>query len=111
MALLDELPPLRVWCSECIGTTTVEPDVVLTTGVTATNNHLSAACVEDLDGFTLGSIACGLGVDLPLKRPDLSSLLRSELELELQPIGVTATANDECARKRIQPKVAETIES
>ena len=111
VALLDELPPKGVWCSECIGTTTVEPDVVLAAGVTATNNHLSAACVEDLDGFTLGAIGCGLGVDLELEAADLSGLLRGELELKLQPVGVTATANDEGARKRIQAEVADAIDS
>ena len=111
MALLDELPPLRVWCSKCIGTAAIEPDVVLAAGVTASSNHLTAARVEDLNGFTLGAIACGLGVDLELEAADLSGLLRGELELELQPVGVTATANDEGARKRIQPEVADAIDS
>ena len=111
MALLDERPPPRVWCSECIRAAAIEPDVVLTAGVTASSNHLSAACVEDLDGFTFGAIGCGLGVDLELEAADLSGLLRCELELELQPIGVTATANDEGARKRIQAEVADTIDS
>ncbi len=110
VALLDERPPLRVWCSQRIRTAAIEPDVVLTTGVTASSNHLSAACVEDLDGFTLGAIGCGLGVDFELEAADLSGLLRGELELELQPVGVTATANDEGARKRIQAEVADAID-
>ena len=62
VALLDELPPLRVWCSQRIRTAAIEPDVVFTAGVTASSNHLSAARVEDLDGFTLGAIVracCG----------------------------------------------------
>ena len=75
------------------------------------SNHLSAARVEDLDGFTLGAIGCGLGVDLELEAADLSGLLRGELELELQPVGVTATANDEGARKRVQAEVADAIDS
>ena len=111
VAPLDELPPPRVWCCQRIRTAAIEPDVVLTAGVTASSNHLSAACVEDLDGFTLGAIGCGLGVDLELEAADLSGLLRGELELELQPVGVTATANDEGALKRIQPEVADAIDS
>ena len=108
---LDELPPLRVWCSECIRTAAIEPDVVLTAGVTSSSNYLSAARVKDLDGFTLGPIACGLGVDLELEAADLSGLLRGELELELQPVGVTTTANDEGARNRIQTEVADAVDS
>ena len=111
VALLDELPPLRVWSSQGIRAAAIEPDVVLTAGVTASSNHLSAACVEDLDGFTLGAIGCGLGVDLELEAADLSGLLRCELELDLQPVGVTATANDEGARKWIQAEVADAIDS
>ena len=111
VALLDELPPPGVWCSECIRSAAIEPDVVLTAGVTASSNHLTAACVEDLDGFTLGAIGCGLGVDLELEAADLSGLLRGELELKLQPVGVTATANDEGARKRIQAEIADTLDS
>ena len=110
VALLDERPPLRVWCSQRIRTAAIEPDVVLAAGVAASSNHLTAACVEDLDGFTLGAIGCGLGVDLELEAADLSGLLRGELELELQPIGVTATANDEGARKGIQAVFADAIE-
>ena len=110
VALLDELPPPRVWCSQGIRAAAIEPDVVLTAGVTASSNHLTAACVEDLDGFTLGAIGCGLGVDLELEAADLSGLLRCELELELQPVGVTATANDEGARKGIQAVFADAIE-
>ena len=108
---LDELPPPCVWCGKSFGTTTVEPDVVFTAGVTASSNHLSAARVEDLDGFTLGAIGCGLGVDLELEAADLSGLLRCELELDLQPVGVTATANDEGARKWIQAEIADTLDS
>ena len=110
MALLDELPPPRVWCGECIRGAAIEPDVVLTAGVTASSNHLTAACVEDLNGFTLGAIGCGLGVDLELEAADLSGLLRGELELELQPVGVTATANDEGACEGIQAEVADAID-
>ena len=111
VALLDELPPLRVWCSQRIRTAAIEPDVVFTAGVTASSNHLSAARVEDLDGFTLGAIACGLGVDLELEAADLSGLLRCELELDLQLVGVTTTANDEGARKWIQAEIADTLDS
>ena len=111
VALLDERPPPRVWCGKSFGTAAIQPDVVLTAGVTASSNHLTAACVEDLDGFTLGAIYCGLGVDLELEAADLSGLFRGELELELQPVGVTATANDEGARKGIQPEVADAIDS
>ena len=40
-----------------------------------------------------------------------SGLLRGELELDLQPVGVTATANDDGARKWIQTEVADAIDS
>ena len=50
-------------------------------------------------------------MDLELEAADLSGLLRCELELELQPVGVTATANDEGARKRIQTEVADAVDS
>ena len=46
-----------------------------------------------------------------LERPDFSNLLRCELELDLQPVGVTATANDEGARKWIQAEIADTLDS
>ena len=75
VALLDELPPPRVWCCQRIRSAAIEPDVVLTAGVAASSNHLTAACVEDLDGFTLGAITCGFGVDLELEAADLSGLL------------------------------------
>ena len=111
VALLDERPPLRVWCSQRIRTAAIEPDVVLTAGVTASSNHLSAACVEDLNGFTLGAIGCGLGVDLELEAADLSGLLRGELELKLQPIEITSSANDESSSERVQLPLANAIES
>ena len=111
VALLDERPPLRVWCSQRIRTAAIEPDVVLAAGVAASSNHLTAACVEDLDGFAFGAIGCGLGVDLELEAADLSGLLRGELELKLQPVCVTATANDVGARKRIQAEIADAIDS
>ena len=50
-------------------------------------------------------------MDLELKAADLSGLLKSELELELQPEGVTATANDECARERIQIVLTDLVDS
>ena len=111
VALLDELPPPRVWCGKSFGTTTVEPDVVLAAGVAATDDHLSPSAVENLHGFTLVAITCMLGVDLELEAVELRGLLRCELELKLQPVGVTTTANDEGARKRIQAEVADAIDS
>ena len=50
-------------------------------------------------------------MDLELKSADLSGQLRSELELELQPEVVTATANDECARERIQVVLTDLVDS
>ena len=110
MALLDELQPPRVWCSQGIRTAVIEPDVVVTAGVTASSNHLLASRVEDPDGFAFGAIAGGVGVDLELEAADLSGLLRCELELQLQSVGVTTTANDEGARKGIQAVFADAIE-
>ena len=108
---LDELPPPCVWCGKSFGTTTVEPDVVLAAWVAATNDHLPSTCAEDFNGFAFDAIARGLGVHLPLKGTDFSSLLRSELELKLQPVGVTETANDECPFERVEAVFADLVDS
>ena len=68
-------------------------------------------CGEAFNGFAFGAIACGFGVCLPLKRPDFSSLLRGELELKLQPVGVTETANDECPLERVEAVFADLVDS
>ena len=111
MALLDEVEPPFIRSCQCFRAAAIAPDVVLAGWMSASNDHLSTSAVEDLDGFTFGAIGCGLGVDLELEAADLSGLLRGELELELQPVGVTATANDEGASKGIQAEVADAIDS
>ena len=70
--------------------------------MTTSNDHLPIADIEDLDGFTLRTIDRIFGVDLSPKGCDLRSLFRRELELELQPKGVTMTRNDEGAGKRVE---------
>ena len=70
--------------------------------MTTTNDHLPSPAVEDLNGFTLRAIDWILGVDLSLEWTDLRILFRGELELELQPVSVTTTANDEGAGEGVE---------
>jgi len=79
--------------------------------VAATNDHLPSTCGEHFNGFAFGAIGCGLGVCLPLEGPDFSSLLRSELELKLQPVGVTETANNERPLERVEAVFADLVDS
>ena len=70
--------------------------------MTPANDHLTTPAVEDLDGFTLRAIDWILGMNLSLEWTDLRVLFGGELELELQPIGVTSSANDEGAGEGVE---------
>ena len=95
VALLDELPPTGVWCGERIRSAAIEPDVVLTTGVMASDDHLPVGAVEDLDGLSLLVTERAPGSNGTLERPDLICLLRSELEDHLVAMWIVPPANDE----------------
>jgi hypothetical protein len=78
--------------------------------MTAANDHLTTPAVEDLDGFTLRAIDWILGMNLSLEWTDLRVLFRGELELELQPISVTTSPNDESSGEWVETVLGNLVD-
>lgn len=78
--------------------------------MTTADDHLPSPAVEDFDGFTFGATDWFLGFDLSLEWTDFSGLLRCELELKLQPVVVTTTANDEGAGEGVETVFANLVD-
>lgn len=57
----------------------------------------------------LGAIDGILGVELFLEWTDLRVLFRSELELELQPISVTTSPNDESSGEGVETELGNLV--